>query len=172
MSHEWRNHPKLREKLHPEHPDDVQVIAHDGGPRTTKHKPELVWVTVTGMEGDVFLGNILNKPDQLSSVSQNSQIRFLVPTSGEYPILITSKYLRERPDWIVQPCNQCGLSELFDPPSDLMRIVFPDLPSGSIMEAFTAFCGACGGVQVVQYKGADLMDQPHPSPKKWWEFWK
>ncbi|MGV3721034.1 MAG: hypothetical protein ACO1SX_08995, partial [Actinomycetota bacterium] len=44
----WRAHPKLRGRLHPDHPDDLQVIVHDGGPRISTHAPEAVWVSVTG----------------------------------------------------------------------------------------------------------------------------
>ena len=173
MTPEWREHPKLRGRLSTEHPDDVQVIAHDGGPRLTEHKPELVWVTLTGCDNDVFTGRILNRPDQLSSVSEGSEIKFVVPDSGEHALMVTDRYLRERPDWIIQPCQQCGLSELFDAPSDLMRVAFPDAPPDGIMEMFTAFCGACGGVQVVQYKDAQIDDEfPRESHKKWWQFWR
>ncbi len=49
---EWRNHPTLESRFHPEHPDDLEVLVHDGGPRMTDCRPELVWVTVTGY--DVF----------------------------------------------------------------------------------------------------------------------
>jgi hypothetical protein len=152
MSHEWREHPKLRGRFHPEHPDDFQVIVHDGGPRFTQHKPELVWVTVTDCKNDVFVGRVLNKPEQLSLVSEGSVIKFLIPDGYEHGLMVTDNYLRERPDWIIQPCQQCGLSELFDAPSDLKRVVFRDAPPGSIMEMFTTFCGACGSVQVVKYK--------------------
>jgi hypothetical protein len=39
---------------------------------------------------------------------------------------------------------------------------------------FTSFCGACGGVQVVQDTDADFADPPtaDPKQKKWWQFWK
>jgi len=65
------------------------------------------------------------------------------------------------------------LSELFDAPSDLIAKVFPTLPSGQVPEMFTAFCGACGGVQGVELAGAagDDVQEP-PSSKKWWQFWK
>jgi hypothetical protein len=64
--------------------------------------------------------------------------------------MVTQKYLKERERWIVHPCDRCGLSDLFDAPSDLIAKVFPTLPSGGAMEKFTAFCGVCGGVQVVE----------------------
>ena len=171
---EWQNHPKLKDKLHPEYSDDVQVLVHDGGPRLTDHRPELVWVRVTACAGSVFKGTVLNRPQQLTSIQEGSDITFLVPDGGQHPLMVTGKYLQERPDWIVHPCQQCGLTDLFDPPSDLMRVVFPNMPEGLIMEMFTAFCGACGGVQVVQYKGAQIENHPQlgETQKKWWQFWK
>ena len=126
QKHEWRQHPRLRGRFHPDYPDDLQVLVHDGGPRITENRPELVWVRVIGNDHDVFVGAVLNQPHQLESITQASQIRFIVPDGGEHPLLVTPKYLQERPDWIIQPCHKCGLSELFDAPSDLMRVVFPN----------------------------------------------
>jgi hypothetical protein len=57
----WRTHPKLKGRFLPEHPDDLQVIVHDGGPRVTDKRPEAVWVTITGCDGDVFTGRVLNQ---------------------------------------------------------------------------------------------------------------
>ncbi|MCP4600887.1 MAG: hypothetical protein GY847_10205, partial [Proteobacteria bacterium] len=157
----------------PDYPDDLQVLVHDGGPRITENPPELIWVRVIDSDHDIFVGTILNQPHQLESVTQASQIRFIVPDGGEYPLLVTPKYLQERPDWIVQPCNKCGLAELFDAPSDLKRVVFPNVSNGEVMLMFTAFCGACGGVQIVQHKDfqPDETDSQTQS-KKWWQFWK
>jgi hypothetical protein len=170
----WRRHPKLQGRFHPEYPDDLQVLVHDGGPRLTDRRPELVWVRVTGGEGDVFTGQVLNRPHQLVSVSEGSAIRFIVPDGGEHPLLVTEKYLAERPGWDIQPCNRCGLSELLDAPSDLIRVVFPHTPPDVTMSAFTAFCGACGGILVLSSKGlAEEGATAPPSPrKKWWQLWK
>src|SRR5215467_14273274 len=148
----WRSHPKLKDRFHPQHPDDLQVIVHDGGPRITDRRPEAVWVTVTGCDGDVYAGRVLNQPSQLRTVQQGQQIRFIMPEGGKHPVLVTEKYLRERSAWTIHPCQKCGLSELFDAPSDLMRVVFPNAPAESVMEAFTSFCPLCGGVQVIELK--------------------
>jgi len=41
------------------------------------------------------------------------------------------------------------------------------------VEAFTVFCGAYGGVQLVQHKDAQLdQDSFCQQQKKWWQFWK
>jgi hypothetical protein len=179
----WREHPKLKGRFHPEYPDDLQLIVHDGGPRLTKNPPELMWVRVTGGTDNVFTGRLLNQPHHLTSVKLGDEIRFVAPDGGDHPLRVTEKYLAERPDWSVTPCNKCGLSELFDPPSDLIRVVFPNVPAGegAQMQAFTAFCGACGGVQLVKSRRAEPptgdpppVPAPGPTPaaKKWWQFWK
>lgn len=149
----WRTHPRLRGRFQPDFPDDLQVLVHDGGPRITLRQPELVWVRVTGGgESDVFTGLVLNQPQQLSSVKKGQQIRFMVPSGGEYPILIREKYLVERPLWTIHPCQKCGFSEMFDPPSDLIQFAFPKLQAGAVVDIFTATCPLCGGIQTLEYK--------------------
>jgi hypothetical protein len=172
VPHEWRKHPALQRRFHPEHADDLQVIVHDGGPRISDRKPEFVWVTLTGSHGEVFTGKILNQPSQLQSVSQGDEIHFIVPKDGQQPLRVTEKYLRERPDWIIHPCKNCGLSELFDAPSELIKAIFRDLPDDAVMESFTSVCGMCGGVQLTQHKDA-VLDEPlaEKSPR-WWQFWE
>jgi len=189
VANKWREHPKLCDRFHPESPDDVQVLVHDGGPRLTDRAPELVWVRVTGADGDLFTGQVLNRPDHLATVSEGAEIQFVAPDGGEYLLLVTQKYLRERPEWLVEACDQCGLSELFDAPSDLMRVVFPDMPEGFRTGMFTAYCGCCGGCQMVRHKDfkldveENITAAPQIEPgslvkktpgrsKKWWEFWK
>ncbi len=169
----WRAHPKLKGRFAQEYPDDLQVIVHDGGPRITERRPEGVWVTVTGCDGDVFTGRVLNQPEQLLTVQQGQQIRFIMPTGSEYPVLVTDKYLRERPAWTIHPCQKCGLTELFDAPSDLMRVVFPNVPEGAVMEAFTSFCPLCGGVQALEFRETSGQNAGTPPQQKaWWQIWK
>jgi len=173
VPHDWRKHPSLRGRFHPEHADDLQVIVHDGGPQICDRKPELVWVTLTASHGEVFTGKILNRPSQLQTVSQGDEIHFIFPTDGKHPLRVSEKYLKERPDWIIHPCKNCGLSELFDCPSELMRARFPDLPDGADVEALTAVCGMCGGVQLIQHRDAALDElTAEEFTRRWWQFWK
>lgn len=171
----WREHPKLKGRLLPDYPDDLQVFVHDGGPRLTRNPPELVWVRVNGMNAEVFSGRLLNQPHNLQSVRQGDQIQFLVPEGGAHPILVTAKYLRERKAWFIYPCRGCGLSELFDAPSDLLRVVFPNMPAGGRTDMFTAFCPLCGGVQgvksVAERPAGEDAEEPLPSRRPWWKFW-
>ena len=128
----WREHPKLRGRFHAGFPDTLQVIVHDGGPRLSDRRPEQMWVRVTGGEADVFTGRLANKPVQLLSMVEGSELRFVVPEGGPHPVRVTDEYLRERPGWEIGPCNRCGLTELYDPPSRLIAATFPDLPDGAV----------------------------------------
>ena len=148
MTESWRNHSELRRRFHPEYPDDLEVLVHDGGPRTSNTMPELMWVRVTGSSDDVFTGRLLNEPEQLTSVVVGDELMFVAREHFQYPLRVTSQYLAERSSWKIYPCSGCGLDELFDPPSILIAKVFPNAP-GEI-EMFSAVCGACGGAQVVE----------------------
>ena len=177
----WRVHPKLRGRFLPDHPDDLQVLVHDGGPRLSRNPAEAVWVSVNGMEGDVFRGRVLNQPHHLTGVRQGGVVRFMVAGGAEFPVMMTDKYLQERGQWDIVPCRGCGLSELFDAPSDLIRVVFPDVPVGAQMGMFTSFCPLCGGVQGVKSVSSPATDtssetaadrpSPQPRPRPWWRFW-
>jgi hypothetical protein len=173
----WREHPKLKGRFLPDHPDDLQVIVHDGGPRITRTPPEVVWVTIRGMDGDVFRGRVLNQPHNLQTVRQGSEIKFVMPEGSEHPVMVTDRYLRERPDWVIHPCRKCGLSELFDAPSDLIRAVFPNSPPGGQMSTFTALCPQCGGFLGVESRGSpascsgEAAPPPPPTKRPWWRFW-
>lgn len=149
----WRDDPRLSGRFHPQYPDDLQVIVHDGGPRTTSRRPELVWVRVVAARADAFVGQLLNAPHQLETAHLGDEI-FFVPAGNQHPIRVTAQYLAERPDWNIHPCQACGLSELFDPPSVLLRTVFSNAPPDAQMEMFSAICGACGGVQIVAARTA------------------
>jgi hypothetical protein len=175
----WREHPALVGKFHPEHPDDVQVIVHDGGPRLSDRRPELVWARVTGMDGELFQATVLNRPHALVTVAHGQAIQFVVPAGLEHGLLVTPKYVAERGAWQIEPCKKCGLGELLDAPSDLLRVVFPSTPPGAQFEAFSSFCGLCGGVQMVTRRGSAITEQPPATEQpaataacKWWQFWK
>jgi hypothetical protein len=114
--------------------------------------------------GETFLGTVLNQPYHLETVTEGSVVKFLMPEGGRHPLMVTDKYLSERDDWIIHPCNKCGLAELYDAPSDLIRVVFPDTPKEYIMDMFTVICGACGGAQVAENK--KILIKEHSTPTK------
>lgn len=153
----WRIDPLLQGRFHPEYPDDLQIVVHDGGPRLTKNPPELMWVSVVGKSGRAYRGKLLNKPHGLASVKQGDEILFLAGPKGIDPFCVTPKYLQEREHWHVLPCNKCGMPELFDAPSDLIAVVFPKLKDQKDVAEmkFTSFCPLCRGVQLVSDKPLD-----------------
>lgn len=175
----WRDDPSLRERFHSDYPDDVQVMVHDGGPRFSEAAPELMWVRVLSREGAAYKGHaykghaykgqLLNAPHGLRSVQQNSTILFVTSLGAEHPLRVSEQYLSERDAWKIVPCDKCGLPELFDAPSDLIARIFPDIPPGAGLEAFTSFCPLCGGIQVVEAAtGASQSSSQRP----WWQLWK
>ena len=78
----WREDPKLTAHFHPDFPDDIQVVVHDGGLRTTDKHPELVWVRVMNGCAPWYSGTVLNQPTQLLTVHQGSTIYFVAPQGG------------------------------------------------------------------------------------------
>src|SRR5206468_12425650 len=101
MSHGWRNDPRLKGRLNPQFPDDLQVVVHDGGPRFTNRRPEAIWARINHQSGEVFSAVVLNQPNQLQSVKQGDTIEFIVPASGKYPLQVRAKYLQERAPWSI-----------------------------------------------------------------------
>ena len=87
----WRHHPKLKGRLLPDYPDDLQVLVHDGGRRNALSAPEAIWVRISGLEGDLFRGVILNQPHKLQSSRYASEIQFLVAEGADLPIMVTDK---------------------------------------------------------------------------------
>lgn len=151
----WRTDPHLRERFHPDYPDDLQVLVHEGGPRFTDAAPELMWVKVVGQVAPAYRGTLLNAPQNLRTLALGSEILFVAPEGINYPMRVTEQYLQERPAWHIEPCNQCGFPELFDVPSALMRKAFPTLGADQTIEMFTSFCPLCGGVQGVVSRDMD-----------------
>ena len=158
MSSPGNRYPRLRGRFHLESPDDLQVIIHDGGQHITDRLPELVWVRLTGCQGEAFTGVVLNKPVHLQSVVRGSQILFIMPEGGPYPLQVTPQYLEERPQWrLLAPCRECGLTELFGPPSELLAASFPSVTTDQLSRGFTftTRCRLCGDGVVVRIKRAN-----------------
>ncbi|MGF1504560.1 MAG: hypothetical protein ACFB51_05410 [Anaerolineae bacterium] len=155
MTH-WRADPRLTDRFHPAHPDDLQVSVHDGGPRFSRFPAEIVWVRITGGHGGqahVYRGTVLNQPFNLQSVAQGHSILLLAPATDHRPFQVSEAYLAERQGWAVRGCDRCGFADLFDLPSALITRTFPDVTDPTTLRAFTSFCPLCGGVQVLERKG-------------------
>lgn len=186
MANEWREHAMLKGRFLPDYPDDLQVIIHDGGPQITRNEPEVVWVTVTGSDGNLFWGRVHNQPDNLETVRRGDEIKFVMPendapqdlleraarrlglhqsprTGWLAPILVTDKYLSERNVWVIHPCRQCGLSELFDAPSDLLRVLSLHSPPDVGGSRFTVPCPQCGGRLCIESRRAPAAGGAEPA---------
>ncbi len=159
----WRDDPYLRGKFHPQFPDDLQVLVHDGDPRRMRRGPELCWVRVQRLDraptrqvtaaveksNTVYVGELLSSPHTLQSVNKGDRIKLLSVAGMAHPLHVNDDYLRERLEWQITPCDRCGASESFDPPSVMARVRFPDAPPATVIQAFTSFCANlnCGGSQ-------------------------
>lgn len=159
----WRSDPALRDRLHQSFPDDVQVLVHDGEPRRSGRNGEECWAQISLAiagpprlpdlkESVVYVAQLLNTPSQLGTVQKGDFLYLLCGGGLELPLHVTEQYLVERGDWSIDPCTRCGMSECFDPPSVMIRTRFPTAPPGMTMRAFSSFCGACGGVQVLSMR--------------------
>lgn len=149
----WRTDSRLSGYLHPRNRDEVQVLIHDGSPYVTSAQPEKIWVKLLRAEGELYRGQVLGQPQQLISVGQGSEI-WLKPTPRTAPIFLPESYMQERPYWHIQPCEQCGLDDLFDAPSELIYRLFPHVMTEKQMRVFATTCPLCGGMQIVENKAA------------------
>jgi hypothetical protein len=164
----WHADPLLAGKFHAQYPDDIQALVHDGDPRRTRRGPELCWVRVLRVERaptrqvdagfepsrHVYIAELLNQPHTLDSVKRGDRIKVISVHGLPHPLHVTDDYLAEREQWKITPCDKCGASECFDPPSVMAAVRFPDAPADSIIEAFTSFCSHCGGIQQLR-RGPD-----------------
>lgn len=196
----WRTDPALQGRFHAQFADDLQVMVHDGEPRRTKKPPEACFVRVTGVVGalripsappdapppvdpavltfterPIYRGTLLNQPHNLTSVRQNQAIDFVTAPGLPHPLQVTAEYLRERPQWVITPCNGCGGDQTLDPMTTMAKTRFPNTPAGMAPLAFSAIC-PCGGTMLLAM--TNLPPPAHPAPsakpsgsKPWWKFW-
>lgn len=90
-------------------------------------------------------GSCLDMYEEDSRPKAGERFRFIVPEGSPFPILVTDQHMRERSEWTITPSIKCGMSELFNTPSALMRLCFPALAPDEKVEMFTAFCPCAAG---------------------------
>ncbi len=169
MNNPWRVNPKLKDKFHPEYPDDIEAIVHEGF-RVSDSKPEQMWIRVQEFDGSIFKAILLNQPFQLKNLKQGDKCLFILEPKLGVLVRVTTEYLNDIKMWEITPCDKCSNSTLFDPPSRIMHAAFPGLPEGATTEGFTTFCPFCGGVIIV--KNVGLQVNKKVKKKRWYEFWK
>lgn len=161
----WHRDPLLAGKFHASHPDDIQALVHDGDPRRMRRGPELCWVRMhridraptrrltEGFEPSrhVYLAELLNQPHTLKSVARGDRIKVISVHGLPYPLHVTDEYLGEREGWKITPCDKCGCSESFDPPSVMATLRFPDAAPELEIQQFTSYCPNpnCNGLQLL-----------------------
>ena len=65
-------------------------------------------------------------------MKKGDRIKLISVHGLPHPLHVTDDYLREREDWTITPCDRCGASECFDPPSVMARVRFPDVPPDQV----------------------------------------
>jgi hypothetical protein len=151
----WRTDPTVKSKFVTQYPDDIQVVVHEGDMRITQRPLELIWVKITGHAAPYYKGFLLNQPQNLATLHQGSEIIFKIETGCEHPVRVLEEYIKDRKEWIVKPCEGCGLNEAFSPVAALTKLSFPNNPPDSTVEAFTSRCNLCGGTQVIYHKDVE-----------------
>lgn len=164
----WHEDPALKDRFHPDFPDDVQVLFHDGSFRFTNVHPEGMWVSIKKMKEfvlddesvyRVYEGVLLNQPHNLKSVKVNDTVMFVAHENYDIPIFVTQAYLNDRLNYRIIPCNKCGLPEAFDPIEKLWKHSFKDAEMPKDVEAgmkmFTSICPSCGGMMVIGDRNID-----------------
>jgi hypothetical protein len=142
----WRVDPALRGRFHPQWPDDLQVLLHDGESRRTGKRTELCWLRVDAVEDSEarrYAGTLMHPTHQLATVKLGDHVAFLAAPGGKHALMVTAAYVAERADWTIEPCPSCGLREGLDPPSVMARTRFPDA-GDAVPEMFSAHCAMCG----------------------------
>lgn len=178
----WRSDPNLKRHFHPQYPDDIQLLVHEGSFRFTSAKPERMWATVlegieiTDLEGKpirAYKAKLINQPFNLKTLQMGSEILFVPSTTFQLPIRVTQEYLNDRKTFDIKPCDRCGLSELFDPVQQLIALTFPDMkthveehPEHAQGIMFSSICPFCGGVMLVSHIGMrKVQDKTAPKPQ-------
>lgn len=195
----WHADPALSDRFHPDHPNDLQVVVHDGEPRRTGRAPEACWVQVTGVQGalrvpralpeakpplrveqvsfterPVYVGTLLNDPTHLTTARKGEPVLFVTTPGIPHPVRVTAAYLGERSSWSFVPCDKCGADQTLDPPSIMAKTRFPNAPAGAVPVAFTAFCPCGGTLSLCLVEGAKTevpANDEVPARKPWWKFW-
>lgn len=170
MTDPWHQDPALVGRFHPQAPNDLQVVVHDGEPRRTQRGPEACWVRVDRVYGTlpsplappdgtppilpaqvnwqqrtIYGGTLLNQPTHLQTLKLDDPLGFVFTPGLPHPLYVSPAYAQERGEWAITPCNKCGADQALDPPSVMAKTRFPQAPAGSMPVAFTAQCG-CGGM--------------------------
>ncbi len=108
----WHEDLALKGHFHPEYPDDLQILVHEGSFRFTNTKPEVMWgrllarIETTHRDGSTthaYKATLLNQPKQLKTVQVGQEILLVAYPAYRFPIRVTHEYLASRGDYEITP---------------------------------------------------------------------
>jgi hypothetical protein len=82
----WRRHEDLQGKLHPEYPDDLEVLFR----KAATEKYESMWVRVIAFDpaSREYLGILLNSPYDVPTIEEGDNVAFGVVLGAPHPVAV------------------------------------------------------------------------------------
>lgn len=164
--HPWRSNPILLRAAAKYPHDQIEVILHDGGLPLSTPRPEACLVEIEAMPAPgLFQGRVRGSVEQLQTVQQGDRVQFVLSEASECGVLISDAGWKERGEWTVFPCKECGFDELLIPPSQLLPALYPDL--AAVPQSVTGRCGMCGGNQFMLHGLLNVQPKQKPVRREW-----
>lgn len=146
----WQRDPALAGRFHPSYPNDLEVRFYFAEQQTL----EKMWVRTTGVDEEIggYVAVLVNRPHtDATGLAPGASVAYRVAAGMPDPIWVTPAMRANLASWSSR-CERCGFDMLLLPAEDLIRRQF-ELPPGTVMEAFTTRCLACGEGMVVRKRG-------------------
>lgn len=164
----WCDDPALKGRFVPGYSDDLQVLVHDGGPKFSDLAPELIYARIVAVDGEVYRAIALSQPRRLLSLKAGDTFMFIASHTAGRPTLVCEAYRRERRRWRISPCQGCGQSEAFDPPSALLAKTGFESPKATSTVVFSQQCPACLAGTLV-FTSLDAAPTPRDGEPQWYD---
>lgn len=146
----WRDDPLLAGKFHPEMPDDLEVTFILVAQKTL----EKMWVRVNAAVPDIgYRGTLLNTSHVVPALAAGSVVD-VRPSKSHPPALWVPEVAAANLAKWSTVCASCGFDLLFVPVSDLVKMQFPNIPPGAVMDRFTTRCLMCRETMNVANRGS------------------
>ena len=143
----WQHDPTLAGRFHPSYPNDLEVRFYFAEQQTL----EKMWVRTTGLDEPVggYLGVLVNRPHtDGTGLRPGASVAYRAAPGMTDPIWVTPAMRANLFGWL-SLCDSCGFDMLLMPAEEVIQRQFT-LPPGTVMEAFSTRCLACGGGMVVR----------------------
>jgi hypothetical protein len=149
----WREDPKLKEKFHARHPDDLKAIFFFPEVR----RAEAMWVRLIGVDPEVggYRGILLNQPQSAKEPKVQSVVTVRSTIGVPEPVYISPVM---KHNWGVWKCfcRGCGFDLLFESIDDIKKRAWSQLPPGTQLQTFTTRCLLCAETVVVENREISL----------------